>query len=100
MSDMVPSDPAPVPEIRFLKLLVTALAATMIAGLVAIVALLVIRLPGQPPLPQLPEAIALPEAAEVQAVTFAREYTVVVTQGGAVLLYRPDGSLAKTVVPE
>lgn len=100
MSDMVPSDPAPVPEIRFLKLLVTALTATMIVGLVAIVALLVIRLPGQATLPALPETIQLPEGAEVQAVTFARDYTVVVTGAGAVLLYRPDGSLAQTVVLE
>jgi len=98
--DMMPSDPAPLPEIRFLKILVTALTATMIVGLVTIVGLLVIRLPGAAPLPQLPEAITLPEGAEVQAVTFARDYTVVVTAAGEVLLYRPDGTLAKTVPVE
>lgn len=101
MSDMKlpdePSDPAAVPEFRFLKILVTALTATMIVGLVAIVALFVIRLPGSANLPTLPDSITLPEGAEVQAVTFARDYTVVVTTAGAVLLYRPDGSLAKTV---
>lgn len=93
----MPSDPTPLPEIRFLKILVTALTATMIAGLVAIIALLVIRLPGKAALPDLPAAIALPAGARVQAITFARDYTVVVTEGGEVLLYRPDGTLARTV---
>ncbi|MDF2142192.1 DUF6476 family protein [Paenirhodobacter sp. CAU 1674] len=97
MSDMMPSDPTPLPEIRFLKILVTALTATMIAGLVAIIALLVIRLPGKAALPDLPAAITLPAGARVQAITFARDYTVVVTEGGEVLLYRPDGTLARTV---
>lgn len=93
----MPSDPTPLPEIRFLKILVTALTATMIAGLVAIIALLVIRLPGKATLPDLPAAITLPAGARVQAITFARDYTVVVTQSGEVLLYRPDGTLARTV---
>jgi hypothetical protein len=97
MSDMMPSDPTPLPEIRFLKILVTALTATMIAGLVAIIALLVIRLPGKAVLPDLPTTITLPAGARAQAITFARDYTVVVTDGPEVLLYRPDGTLAKSV---
>jgi len=97
MSDMTPSDPAPLPEIRFLKLLVTLLTATMIVGLIAIVALLVIRLPGQAALPDLPDAITLPEGTTVQAVTFARDYTLVLTDAGTLLAYRPDGTLAKSV---
>jgi hypothetical protein len=100
MSDMLPSDPAPLPEIRFLKILVSALTVTMIAGLVAIVALLVIRLPGQAPMPELPASIALPEGARPAAITFAREFTLVVTEAGAVLVYRPDGTLAQELALE
>ena len=95
---MLPSDETSVPEIRFLKILVTVLTATMIAGLVTIVAILVIRLPGQAPMPDLPERITLPKGAEARAVTYARDYTLVVTDQGEVLVYAPDGAL-KRIVP-
>ena len=101
LSDMTPSDkpddPGPLPEVRYLKLLVTALAVTMILGLVAIVGLLVTRLRAEPPLPALPQGIHLPAGTQVEALTFARGYTVVVTQAGAVLVYRRDGTLAQTL---
>ena len=97
MSDMLPSDETPLPEIRFLKVLVTVLTATMIAGLVTIVAILVIRLPEQAPLPALPERITLPEGARAEAITFARDYTLVVTDQGEALLYAPDGTLKQAV---
>ncbi len=97
MSDMMPSDETPVPEIRFLKLLVTVLTATMIAGLVAIVAILVIRLPGQAPMPALPDAITLPEGAAPAAITFASDYTIVLTDQGELRLYKPNGALHKAV---
>ena len=97
---MLPSDPAPLPEIRFLKILVSLLTATMIAGLVAIVTLLVIRLPGQAPMPELPPTISLPEGARAAAITFAREFTLVVTEAGVVLVYRPDGTLAQELALE
>ena len=95
MSDMLPSDAAPPPEIRFLKTLVTVLTATMIVGLLAIVALFVIRLPGAAPLPDLPAAITVPAGERVEALTFARGLTVVVTAAGRVLIYRADGTLAQ-----
>lgn len=99
MSDMLPSDgpETPLPEIRFLKILVTALTVTMVLGLVAIVALLVIRLPGAAPLPELPAAIALPEGAKVQSLTFARTHLVVVTDQGKVLIYTPEGELRQSL---
>jgi len=67
---------------------VTTLTVVMIAGLVTIVALLVIRL-GTPParLPALPANIDLPEGAEIAAVTLARDWVVVVTAAGEILLY-------------
>ncbi|OWY04857.1 hypothetical protein B6V75_01540 [Thioclava sp. F1Mire-8] len=93
MSDLPDEEPATTlpPDLRFLKILVTTLAAVMIVGLVAIVALLVIRLQQPDPLPQLPAAITLPEGAQAEAVTFARNYTVVVTDGGQVLVYDKAG---------
>ncbi|KEO56425.1 DUF6476 family protein [Thioclava pacifica] len=93
MSDL-PEDELPAtlpPDLRFLKLLVTVLAGVMIAGLVAIVALLVIRLKTPSPLPELPAAITLPQGAQAEAVTFARSYVVVVTDQGAVLVFDKAG---------
>lgn len=92
----MPSDPPPLPEVRFLKLLVTALAVTMIAGLITIVALLVIRLPAQgraPALPELPAAITLPAGVTALSVSFAEGRVVVLGRGGEVLLYTPEGTL-------
>jgi len=88
-----------VPELRLLKALVTGLALVMGLGMVAIVALLWMRL-GQPVLPELPSAIALPEGAAPAAVTFARDWTVVVTEAGEVLLYDRSGALRGQVRPD
>lgn len=81
-----------VPELRFLKALVTGLAAVMGLGIVALVVLLWVRL-GRPPLPVLPDTITLPAGSQAVAVTFARDWTVVVTQTGQVLLYDRAGTL-------
>lgn len=105
MPDMTPTDPSPtpaadvrLPEVRFLKILVTVLTAVMILGLVTIVALLVTRLSGAtPPIPVLPQLIKLPEGTQAEAVTIARAYTVVVTDKNTVLLYRADGTLAQMI---
>lgn len=87
-----------VPELRFLKALVTGLTLVMGLGMIAIVALLWTRL-GQPALPQLPENMALPEGARAEAVTFARDWIVVVTDAGEVLLFDRAGALRDRVVP-
>jgi len=81
-----------VPELRFLKALVSGLALVMGLGMIAVVAMLWMRL-NQPVLPELPSAIVLPDNAEVQAVTFARDWIVVVTDAGEVLLYDRAGRL-------
>lgn len=100
-----PPDPALAGTLRFLKILVAALAATMILGLIAIVALLVIRLPGGGPgpaegLPALPAAVKLPEGATPQAVTFGRGWVAVVTTAGQILVYDgATGALRQTVTP-
>ncbi|MRX51421.1 hypothetical protein GI374_13405 [Paracoccus sp. S-4012] len=94
-----PLPPEAVPHLRFLKVLVAVLAGTMSLGMVAIVALLWLRLPPVAEVPQLPEAIALPEGARPAAVTFARDWTVVVTETGEVLLYDRGGALRQQVTP-
>ena len=86
------------PELRLLRALVTGLALVMGLGMIALVALLWLRL-GQPALPDLPENIALPEGARAEAVTFARDWIVVVTDAGEVLLYDRAGALRDRVQP-
>ncbi len=87
-----------VPELRLLKALVTGLALVMGLGMIALVALLWLRL-GQPVLPDLPDSIALPDGARAEAVTFARNWIVVVTDAGEVLLYDRAGALRDRVQP-
>lgn len=84
--------------LRWLRLLVTALAAVMGLGILVIAALLWIRLSAAP-LPELPDQIALPQGATAAAVTFARDWVVVVTEAGEVLLYDRQGRLRDRVQP-
>ena len=74
------------PDLRFLKWLVTALAATMMVGLIALVAVFVTRFPGAAPLPALPPGVTLPEGAVAEAVTFGRGWVAVVA-GDRILIY-------------
>ncbi|WP_273503282.1 DUF6476 family protein [Paracoccus sphaerophysae] len=83
---------AKVPELAWLRRVVTGLALAMGLGIVALVAILWLRL-SQPPLPDLPAGIALPAGARAAAVTFARDWTVVVTEAGEVLVYDRAGRL-------
>lgn len=87
-----------VPELRLLRWLVTGLALVMGLGMIAIVALLWMRL-GQPVLPDLPDAIALPQGASPAALTFARDWIIVVTDAGEVLLYDRSGALRDRIQP-
>lgn len=86
--DDTPKLPA---ELRFLKLLVTTLTGVMILGLLAITWLLVTRLGAPPPLPALPDSVILPEGATPAAITFARDWLVVVTDQGTILLFPATG---------
>ena len=84
--------------LRWLRILVTSLAAVMGVGVLVIAGLLWLRL-SEAPLPELPEQIVLPEGAAPAAVTFARDWVVVVTETGEVLLYDRQGRLKDRVQP-
>lgn len=88
-----------VPELRFLKALVTGLTLVMGIGMVAVVAMLWLRL-NQPVLPELPSRIDLPPGTEAAAVTFARDWIVVVTDDAEVLLYDGAGELVSRTVTD
>lgn len=85
--------------LRYLRRLVTLLALVMGLGMIAVVAILWLRLSGGAPLPELPAQIALPEGAKPAALTFARDWIVVVTDSGEILLYDREGSLRDRVQP-
>ncbi len=75
------------PELRFLKLLVTTLAGTMILGLITIIFLFVTRLPDASiPRPALPDGITLPEGSKAEAVTIGRGWIAVVTEADEILI--------------
>jgi hypothetical protein len=85
------------PGLRFLKTLVIVLAISMIAGVIAIVALLVTRLQAGGPLP-LPETVALPDGARAQAVTAAADWYAVVTTDNRILIFdRLTGALRQEI---
>lgn len=81
----------PVTEDRnlvFLRRLVTALTATMIVGVLAIVVLLVIRLQSPAP-PSLPDGLTLPDGVAAEAVTFGQGWVGVVTDDRRLLIFDP-----------
>ena len=88
--------------LRWLRRLVTGLALAMGAGILAIAAVLWVRLgaPAPAPLPVLPAGLALPEGVRPAAVTFARDWLVVVSEAGEVLVFDAAGALRQRVMPD
>ena len=83
------NDPETEPQnLRFLRRLVTTLTVIMVGGLLAVVALLVIRLSDAPSvaLPQLPDQITLPAGESGRAVTFGEGWIAVVTTSDKILI--------------
>jgi hypothetical protein len=78
---------AALPELRFLKALVTALAGVMIVGLLAILAILVIRFSQEPAAPGLPESVTLPTGTTARAVTFGPGWYAVVSEANEILIF-------------
>lgn len=85
--------------IRYLRLLVTILTGTMIAGLLVIIFLFVTRLGDQPAAPpMLPDAIALPDGAKATAFTQGGDWYAVVTEDDRILIYDRAGGALRQVV--
>ena len=90
--------------LRRLRALVTTLTAVMILGILAIVAVLVIRLSdagltgeGARVSAPLPEALALPDGARATAFTRGPDWLAVVTEDDRILIYDLDGALRQEV---
>lgn len=104
VSDMA-YDPDKTPEpanLRFLRILVTILTGSMIAGLVTIIVLIVIRVPNvvrnvEDPVP-LPSTITLPDGFVAESFTQSADWYAVVSKGGDILIFnRDDGSLRQKI---
>ena len=86
------------PSLRFLKGLVTTLMITMILGVIAVVYLLVTRMPdGRAQIPALPPDIVLPAGQQAQAVTFGQGWSAVVTTSQTLLIFDAKGALVHSV---
>ena len=71
---------------------------TMIAGVIAVVGLLVTRLPAAGvAVPLVPPELVLPAGAKAQAVTFGTGWTAVVTTDDRILIFGADGALRQDV---
>lgn len=83
------------PDLRFLKTLVTVLTGVMIVGVIAIVALLVTRLPGA--VVTLPQQLEIPDGVRVVAVTQAPAYWLATTEDNRVLIFAADGRFSREI---
>ena len=89
-------------NLRFLRILVTILTASMIAGLVTIIVLIVIRVPTvirtvEDPVP-LPEAITLPDGTVATSFTQGDDWFAVVTKDNEILIFnRDDATLRQQI---
>ncbi len=85
-------------NLRFLRVLVTILTATMILGLLAIMAMLVIRFTREPAPFALPATITVPDGARVLAFTRGSDWYAVVTDRDTILIYDAGtGALRQSV---
>lgn len=79
---MKPEDAA---NLRFLRMLVTVLTATMIGGLLVIIVLFVTRFPSSGP--DLPDRLTLPAGTQASAYTQGKGWYAVVTTTGEILIF-------------
>lgn len=71
---------------------------SMIGGVIALVWLLVTRLPAAMRAgPDLPAAITLPTGETPAALTFGKGWVLVVTDSDRVLIYTPEGRLRQEI---
>jgi hypothetical protein len=93
MDDPKPVEPA---NLRFLRRLVTTLTATMIVGLLVIIALLVIRFSSRGV--ALPDQITLPAGVSASAFTKGDGWYAVVSDANQILIFdQTSGKLRQTI---
>ena len=89
-----PIEDGDIPQLRFLRVLVTVLAGVMIVGLLVLISLIVISFRAdQPQFPTLPDTITLPKDARPMSVTGGTGWFLVVTEDGRALVYTAGGTL-------
>lgn len=66
----------------------------MIAGVIVLIALIVMRFNAEPmaPMAAFPEMVALPDGETAQSVTRGPDYLLVITATGRALVLSPDGA--------
>ena len=90
--------PPPVPaSLHLLKWLVIGLTASLIGGVIAVVWLLVTRLPIPHQGPVVPPSLELPAGAVAEAVTMGTGWIGVATTDGRLLIFAPDGKLRQEI---
>ncbi|MCO4825524.1 MAG: hypothetical protein KC451_11790 [Amylibacter sp.] len=84
-------------NLRFLRLLVTVLTATMILGLLAIFTVLVMRFSTDASTP-LPDTITMPDGTTASTFTQGSDWYAVITTDNQILIFgRTTGDLRQTV---
>jgi Flp pilus assembly protein protease CpaA len=90
--------PQPLPaSLRLLKWLVIGLTASLIGGVIAVVWLLVTRLPIPQAGPSVPPALELPAGAMAEAVTMGTGWIGVATTDGRLFIFSTDGELRQEI---
>ena len=85
--------------VKYLRLLVTILTITMIAGFLVIVTLFVIKFSSLGSTePDLPDTVTLPADTNATAFTQGTDWFAIITDDNRILIYdREDGSLRQTL---
>ncbi|RRH69371.1 DUF6476 family protein [Falsigemmobacter faecalis] len=85
------------PPLRILQGLVIGLTASLIFGVITVVAVVVTRFP-KAATPPLPETLVLPQGASALAVTQGADWIGITTTDDRILIYdRASGNLRQTV---
>ena len=82
-------------NLRFLQRLVTMLTASMIVGILVIVALLVIKIRSEDL--NFPDNLVLPDGTKPVSFTRTKNWYSVVTEDNNILIYKNDGILIKSI---
>lgn len=97
MADNSHEQPVDAGTVKYLRILVTTLSATMILGFIIIVVLFVIRF-SEVMAPPLPETITLPDGTTPAAFTKGPDWYAVVTSDDRILIFDlKSGALRQTI---